>query len=154
MIFCIALPGSALLWVLQHSQVPSPSSEALLGRGAWPGGCSTRSSLQGCMLSARGSHVQRSAPMGSMGICHVPAPAFIHRSLPCTPNTVRAETWQLALPGMGHQERGCGATSVRAVALAQAGNAGSTSGFLNSGCAAGSLRRTQMLMCSWARARR
>ena len=134
-----------------------PGAQPQLGGAAWQR-CLTKwlqhEVIPGCMLSMRGSHVQHSAPTGSTGIYHVPAPAFMHRCLPHKPNAVRAETWQLALPGMGDQERGCGATSVHAVALAHACDTGGTSGFLNSGRAAGSMRRTQMLTCSWTRARR
>lgn len=113
-----------------------------------------RKVIPGYVHSTWRSHVQRSAPVGSTGNYHVPAPAIIHRSLPRTPDAVRAETWQLGLPSVRDQERGCGATSVRAVALAHAGDAGSTFGFLNSRRAAESVQRTQMLVCCWARVRR
>lgn len=105
--------------------------------------------LPGCMLSALGSKVQcTGGKHGHLsGVC-----SSIHPLQPSHKSKAgRAETRQLALPSMEDQERHCGMTSMRVVALAPAGDTGSTSVFLNSGHAAGSVQRTQMLMCSWAR---
>lgn len=96
--------------------------------------------IPGCFLC--GNPTYSASVECGMGIYHAPASAFIHCSLPHTPNAGRAGTWQFALPGMEEQERGCGAAPVSAVVLTHAGITGGTSGFLKSRghrwqCAAG-----------------
>jgi len=84
-ILCMALPGSALLGVWQRGPVPSPAqrhclAEVLHQEAAARGHPWMRTSHIAIPRTAQ-------CTAGSTGICHIPAPAFICRSLPRTPRT-------------------------------------------------------------------
>lgn len=129
--FCITLPASALLWALQYNPAPSPSLAKLLEQVAAAQGHS------GCILSWMHSFLDAFFPDASIIPQHPSITAF-----PVSPKQSRDLAARSAQRGAQH--RGCAASRLPC---------GPST---HSPCrryiwfAAGSVRRTHTLICSWA----